>query len=141
MITPDSGCSLIDVPVWAYNIIWPELPYQEGCKDHTVFGNLTFVIDGLDYDLPSHHFMKKFVDINEKEDSVCMSSIKPLNIKKEGQENLFVVGDIFMQIYYSIFDRDNDRVGLARAVTKGQEVTHNIYFRSNADLSDNSVDE
>lgn len=32
---------------------------------------------------------------------------------------MFLVGDIFMRKYYTIFDRDNDRIGLAKSVTGG----------------------
>ena len=30
-------------------------------------------------------------------------------------KDMFLVGDIFMRKYYSIFDRENNRVGLATA--------------------------
>ena len=29
---------------------------------------------------------------------------------------MFLVGDIFMRKFYTIFDRDNNKVGLARAI-------------------------
>ena len=34
------------------------------------------------------------------------------------RDEMFVVGDMFMRKFYTIFDRDNDRVGFAPAVHK-----------------------
>ena len=86
------------------------------------FGKMTFVIDGIDYDLPSHHFIEKFYDVFEKGDSVCMSTISTLDVQTH--ENLFVLGDIFMQEFYTIFDRDLNRIGLAKTVVKETEVVY-----------------
>ena len=43
----------------------------------------------------------------------CASTIMTMDIAKQ----MFLVGDVFMRKYYTIFDRANDRVGLAEAVT------------------------
>jgi len=45
--------------------------------------------------------------------TVCASTIMKMDIKKE----MFLVGDVFMRKFYTIFDRDNNKVGLARAHT------------------------
>jgi hypothetical protein len=36
-----------------------------------------------------------------------------MDISKE----MFLVGDVFMRKFYTIFDRENDKVGIAAAVT------------------------
>lgn len=46
-------------------------------------------------------------------DMACASTIMTMDISKQ----MFLVGDVFMRKYYTIFDRDSDRVGLAVANT------------------------
>ena len=115
MITPDSGTSLITTPGWANEFLQSILPQVENCQSKYVFGTLTFVINGVDYDIPSHHFMEQYNDVYEPGDVVCMTSITDLDIMQEGQANLFIVGDAFMQLYYTIFNRQSNTVGLAKS--------------------------
>ena len=42
----------------------------------------------------------------------CLGSLMAMDIK----DDMFLVGDIFMRKFYSVFDRDNDRVGLAKSI-------------------------
>lgn len=46
-------------------------------------------------------------------DKLCASTIMKMDISKDQ----FLVGDVFMRKYYTVFDRDNDKVGLAEANT------------------------
>ena len=54
----------------------------------------------------SHHHMSQGAH-------ACASTVMAMDISKDQ----FLVGDIFMRKFYTIFDRDNDRVGLAEAVS------------------------
>lgn len=54
---------------------------------------------------------------NNPAKTVCASTIMKMDIKKE----MFLVGDVFMRKFYTIFDRDNNRVGLAKAHTPQQQ--------------------
>lgn len=60
------------------------LPYEENCENKYGFGTMTFVIDGLDYNIPSHHFMELYVNVFEFGDSICSTSIQRLDIMQKG---------------------------------------------------------
>ena len=85
MITPDSGTSLLTAPKWALTIIESILPQKEDCIDPNTFGTLSYVIDGIDYTIPSHHFMSLYTDVYQPGDSVCMTSMTDLDIMQPGQ--------------------------------------------------------
>jgi hypothetical protein len=106
------------MPSWAYELAAPKLPFQKNCANDEGFGDITFVIDGIDYDLPSKHWMEKYESDGI---SFCTSLFSSLDIYQEEQENLFIVGDIFMQVWYTIFDRENNQVGFAEAIHDGVE--------------------
>lgn len=50
---------------------------------------------------------------------ICSSTVMKMDIKKD----MFLVGDVFMRKFYTIFDRDNNRVGLARARTSSTQAS------------------
>ena len=86
------------------------------------FDDLVFVIDGIDYAMPSHHWNQRMIDENLTKGGTCVTSISQLDIFQDGQDNLFILGDTFMQVFYSVFDRDQDRVGLALAKHEQKEL-------------------
>ncbi len=66
--------------------------------------------------------MDIYSNVYQLGDRVCMTSISSLDIYQKGQENLFILGDSFMQLFYTIFDRDSDRVGLAKSRIYNKEL-------------------
>jgi hypothetical protein len=54
--------------------------------------------------------------------TACASTVMAMDISKE----MFLVGDVFMRKFYTIFDRENDRVGLATAVTNDKVKALNV---------------
>ena len=63
--------------------------------------------------------------------TVCASTIMKMDIKKE----MFLVGDVFMRKFYTIFDRDNNRVGLAKAHTPQQQAALSQQSAINSELA------
>ena len=117
LITPDSGTSAITFPSPAFKKFDDVYGDEISCSETDIlnFGHLTFVIEGDHYNLPSHHWVRRDIDESDELGGKCKQHINALDVHQPGLKNLFIAGDLFMQLYFTVFDRDEDRVGLAHA--------------------------
>jgi hypothetical protein len=58
-----------------------------------------------------NHIEKKEQELPGNGPNICQSKFIGMNIAKDQ----YIVGGIFMRKFYTVFDRDNDRVGIALA--------------------------
>ncbi|KAJ7329811.1 hypothetical protein JRQ81_015985 [Phrynocephalus forsythii] len=121
----DSGTSLIVGPVLEIKSLQEHIgatPLSSGeffvdCKRLSSLPSITFTIGGKDFTLTAEQYIIK--ETIGKHD-LCISGFQSLNNLDFGSSNtsLWILGDVFMSAFYSIFDRGLDRVGFAQAAHK-----------------------
>ncbi|NXB35872.1 CATD protein, partial [Eulacestoma nigropectus] len=113
----DTGTSLITGPskdvkkiqaaIGAKPLIKGE--YVVACEKVPTLPNVTMTLGQKHYVLTGDQYILK---VGAPGQTICMSGFSALDIPPPGGP-LWILGDVFIGPYYSVFDRDNNRVGFA----------------------------
>ncbi|NXX79789.1 CATEA protein, partial [Urocolius indicus] len=115
----DSGTSLITGPSSQIRRLQQYIgasPAQTGeflvdCRRLSSLPHISFTIGHHEYKLTAEQYVIKSIE----DQTFCMSGFQSLDITTRSGP-LWILGDVFMSVFYCIFDRGNDRVGFAKAV-------------------------
>ncbi|XP_009700456.1 PREDICTED: embryonic pepsinogen-like, partial [Cariama cristata] len=78
--------------------------YNVNCSSVSAMPDVIFVIDGVRYPVSALAYTE------QNDQGPCISSFQNTS------GDLWILGDVFIRVYYSVFDRANNRIGLAKAI-------------------------
>ncbi|KAI0719554.1 endopeptidase [Cerioporus squamosus] len=112
----DTGTSLIALPTDMAEMINTQIgakkswngQYTVDCAKVPSLPDLTLTFNGKPYVL-------KGTDYILEVQGTCMSSFTGMDINLPGGGSLWIVGDVFLRKYYTVYDHDKDAVGFAPA--------------------------
>ncbi|XP_036328639.1 lysosomal aspartic protease-like [Rhagoletis pomonella] len=114
----DTGTSLLAVPSSlleniqnAIGAVYSEGEYLVECAALSSLPIISFTIGGTTFNLTSSQYIIETED--ENGDIVCMSAFE------DADTNFWILGDVFIGQYYTVFDMGNNRVGFATAALNG----------------------
>eukprot|EP00736_Rhodelphis_marinus_P014258 Rmarinus@m.21898 len=112
----DTGTSLITAPTPVVERVFKEVGVifeiaGQGyvrCSDIPSMPTLSFTFNGKNFELEAEDYVLNV-------EGTCVMGVMALDYQVGGKD-LYIVGDVFLSRYYSIYDYDNGRVGFADAV-------------------------
>ncbi|XP_029099292.1 gastricsin [Monodon monoceros] len=113
----DTGTSLLTVPQQFMSSLLQATGAEEDqygqffvdCNSIQSLPTLTFIINGVQFPLPPASY------ILNNDDSFCMLGVEPTYVPSQNGQPLWILGDVFLRSYYSVYDLGNNRVGFATA--------------------------
>jgi len=68
---------------------------------------MTWTIDGKDYTVPGPKLVIQTA-------GMCLFAMMAMDMPKPGPA--WILGDVFMREYYTVFDYENEKIGFAKAI-------------------------
>ncbi|PIO73413.1 eukaryotic aspartyl protease, partial [Teladorsagia circumcincta] len=114
----DTGTSLIAGPSDAIQTIHQAIGAYMGdrgqmrvdCSTIPQLPSITFTIGGQDFILEGADYIIQYGD------SFCISGFMSMNTPPQSSAPSWILGDVFIRRFYTVFDHGNKRVGFAEAV-------------------------
>ncbi|XP_057583262.1 pregnancy-associated glycoprotein 2-like [Hippopotamus amphibius kiboko] len=112
----DTGTGLLVGPTRSITIIRKLIngtrfgqEYVVPCSFITQLPTFTVNINGTDYPVPAQAYIWK------SPEGQCFSTFREHPVTSNKSE-IWILGDVFLRLYFSVYDRGNNRIGLAPAV-------------------------
>ena len=113
-IVLDTGTSLVTGPRNDILRILDILRVQRDCSNVKTLPDITFNINGHLLTLtPDDYIMHSYSRVTGLVNG-CKAGLMPLDVPPP-RGPLWILGDVFIRKFYTVFDRDNNRIGFATA--------------------------
>ncbi|KAG8451070.1 hypothetical protein GDO86_003378 [Hymenochirus boettgeri] len=108
----DTGTTQLNIPQSYMTQLLPYLGIQQSgsysvnCNDLQSMPTLSFTINGVSFPLPPSAYI-------EQENGYCYANFLDISLPAQNGQPMWILGDVFLRQYYSIFDFGNNRIGFA----------------------------